>query len=111
MTTVPFDPEPTFESPVSIHVPGKGKLDLRWTFKFRNADEAHKLAAKWTKSTGKGPKKDDVIGQVLEIACAWEIAEEFTRKNLEHFFRNYPLAPLDVIDTYFRELAGARRKN
>lgn len=117
MTQVRLQPEPTFEAPVSIHVPGKGELEMRWTFKYRNEEQLKKLRVKWfgddaaKAPEGETAEKFDTIGYVMDIASGWELAEAFTRKNLEIFFRNYNGTQLKVSAAYYEELAGARRKN
>lgn len=121
MTEVRFQPEPTFQAPVKIHVPGEGEKEMRWTYKFRDVDEVAAFHRKWTlpfaetnpgKKKPKANKKEfDSLGYVMDMACGWELDEEFNRANLETFFRNYPTAAKKVVATYFEELAGARLKN
>ncbi|HEY0684765.1 MAG TPA: phage tail assembly chaperone [Steroidobacter sp.] len=113
MTEVRLQPEPTFEAPVKIHVPGKGELEMNWTFRYRNAEEVLKFQRKWTGGEGSRKKTDDFdsIGYIMDMAAGWELTEEFNKKNVETFFRNYPTSATKVVSTYFEELAGARRKN
>jgi hypothetical protein len=46
MTDLKLTPEPTFEAPVKVHVPGKGEVEMTWTFKYRDADEMAALCEK-----------------------------------------------------------------
>lgn len=132
MTEVRFQPEPTFEAPVPIYVPGKGDLQLRWTFKYRDSSEVGSFVRDWLHVPERGETKSksskrrteaqdstkpmpkvttDPIGYVMAFAVGWELDEEFSKENLSAFFLRYPQAALDVARIYYAELSGARRKN
>lgn len=121
MTEVRFQPEPTFEAPVHIHVPGKGEQPMLWTFKYRDVDEVVAFQKKWARPidkaapAGKKPKardrEFDGIAYIMDLACGWQLEEEFSRENLETFFKHYPTSVGKVVAVYFAELSGVRLKN
>jgi hypothetical protein len=117
MTDLKLTPEPTFEAPVKVHVPGKGEVEMTWTFKYRDADEMAALCEKM-QAKGRAAEKSkkratraDLIAATLDIASGWSLEEAFTEKNLDTFFLHYPKSFIDIQAAYFEEYKGARRKN
>lgn len=124
-TTVFLQPDPTFDCPVEIHVPGKGPASMTWTFRHLKASEIEKIQKKWgvsdveaavvkaadSKKDAKASKTFDPIAYLMEFAHGWELKEDFTKKNIELFFDFYPTAWVKTLEVYWAERVGARRKN
>ena len=123
--TVMLQPEPTFEAPVEIHVPGKGATPMTWTFRHLKASEIEKIQKKWgvsdvetaaakaadSKKDAKAAKSFDPVAYLMEFAGGWELKEDFSKRNVEVFFDYYPAAWLETLRVYWSERVGARRKN
>lgn len=105
MAKLTLDPDPTFQAPVPIHVPGKGPIDVTFTFRYRDTDEVKKLNKECAE------KKPSDVDFILKLASGWELDEEFDKKNLAILFKKYPGAATLISAVYFAELIGARRKN
>lgn len=118
---VMLQPEPTFKASVQIHVPGQGPTEMEWTFVYRSQKELQRLSQKWNSvaNAEDKAKQDDLrtiaaknaIAAVMDLAKGWELDEPFNRKNVELFFDHYPTAWIRILEKYFDEVYGARRKN
>lgn len=95
--------EPTFVAPVAIPVPGDKPVPVKFTFKWRNADE---LEA-WAKDNAK--KTDAEL--VLSMCSGWELDDEWTAENIEALCKKYQQAGAALVQAYAAELRGARAKN
>jgi hypothetical protein len=105
MAKIRLEPNPTFDWPVSIPRPGLEPVSVRFTFRHRSRTDV--LA--WVDSIGKDQKVD--IDQVMDVAVGWELDDPFTRENVELLCENYGGASRAILETYLRELRGAREKN
>lgn len=105
MAKLKLEPNPTFDAPVSIPRPGLDPVDVRFTFRHRTRSAV--LA--WIESIGKDQKAD--IDQVMDVASGWELDDAFTREHVEALCENYGGASRAILETYLRELRGAREKN
>lgn len=95
--------EPTFEEKVGIPVPGKGVVDVMFTFKHRTKDEFKKFIAE--------SKDVDGVEYVLKVASGWEFTDDFNKKNIAMLLQNYHGAENAIATTYTKSLIGARVKN
>jgi hypothetical protein len=100
---VSLEPDAAFMADVGIHVPGKGTVEVTFTFKHRGKKE---LDAFLKESKGK-----DDAAYIMMIASGWELEEEFNKKNVETFITKRHGSALAITDTYFSELLGAKEKN
>ena len=99
-----INPDPTFTVDVEITIPGKretGTIPL--TFKYLTRDE---LRVFW--DDNKGKPDTEVMSQLI---LGWGLGEEFTQGNLETFFKNYPVAAIEIAGDYQRLLLESRVKN
>lgn len=94
---------PTFKRDVSIPVPGDRPANINFTFKHKTRDELRDFVA--------GLEGREDLEVVLEVASAWGIDEAFEEDNVEILLQNYPGAALAIIDTYLKEVSGARKGN
>lgn len=94
---------PTFKADVSIPVPGGRPANVSFTFKHKTRDELKDLLA--------GLEGREDVDVVLEITTGWGIDEAFEEDNVAILLQNYPGAALAIIDTFLKEVSGARRGN
>lgn len=95
--------EPTFEEKVGIPVPGKGAVDVLFTFKHRTKDELQKFLKDTEQLKG--------AEYVMKLISGWEFTDEFNKKNVEIFLQNYHGAEIAIAVGYAKALSGARLKN
>lgn len=96
--------EPTFEAKVPIHVPGKGPVDMSWTFKHRDRKELDQFLA------GESQGLEDVA-YILAIASGWGLTEPFNAENIGIFLGEYHAAARAIANKYLHELSGVKEKN
>lgn len=98
-----LDADPTFKAKVGIPVPGRGTVDVEFTFKHRTRDEFTEFL----------DQKKDIPGveYVQEVANGWAFKDAFTPDNITRLLQNYHGALHAIATTYTRELIGARIKN
>jgi hypothetical protein len=103
MAKFALKPSPTFKAKVEVPVPGAKAAQVEFTFRHRTREEL----ASWLEAIeGKTGKE-----VVLEAACGWELEEPFDAENVAALLDNYIGAFQAVLDTYLKQLAGAREKN
>lgn len=95
--------EPTFEEKVGIPVPGKGIVDVLFTFKHRTKDEFKKFVEE--------SKDVDGVDYVLKVATGWQFTDDFNKKNVTTLLQNYHGAENAIATAYTKALIGARAKN
>lgn len=95
--------EPTFEEKVGIPVPGKGVVEVGFTFKHRTKDEFKKFVEESQASDG--------VDYVLKVALGWEFTDDFNKKNIATLLQSYHGAENAIATTYTKSLIGARVKN
>lgn len=98
-----LEAEPTFKTKVGIPVPGRGDVDVEFTFKWRSKDE-------WKAFLEQAKDMEDVK-YVMEVAIAWQLNDAFTPENIAKLLQKYQGAAHAIAVTYTRELIGARLKN
>jgi len=98
-----FIPDPTFQCPVNIPVPGKEEVPVVFTFKYRTRDESARYREE--------ARDYNDVQVIMSLAEGWELDEEFNEANVEALCNTYPSMGLRVLTTYFAELMGARQKN
>ena len=103
MAKLKLNPEPTFKAKVGIPVPGRGVVPVEFTFNYRTREQT----LEWIEATRNAKDTDSI----MDCACAWELDDEFNLENVERFCNSYAGAGFAVVDTYLRELSGARRGN
>lgn len=103
MAKISLVPNPTFDYPVAIPVPGSDPVKVRFTFKHRSRKD---VAAWWEASKEKSDAE-----MVLDCVTGWELDDEFTPQNVERLCESYAGAALAILNTYAAELRGAREKN
>ncbi len=106
MAKLTLTPEPSFDATVKIHVPGKGRVPVKFTFKHRTRQQAKALY----EDTRDG-KFDSDAELVLALATGWELEDKFTAENVGLLVDSYAGAAGDILSTYFDELRGAREGN
>lgn len=94
---------PTFKRDVSIPVPGDRPANVNFTFKHKTRDDLRTFV--------EGLEGREDLDVVLELASGWGIDEPFTDDNMGVLLQNYPGAALAIIDTYLKEVSGARKGN
>lgn len=97
---------PTFRAKVPIPVAGAAPVLVEFEFKHRTFDQMQE----W--STGKEAKDRSNLDTVMGCALGWfEMDVEFSRENVATFLQNYIAAGGVIVETYMRELGGARLGN
>ena len=94
---------PTFKAEVAIPVPGGRPANVSFTFKHKTRDELKELLS--------GLEGREDIDVVMEITSGWAIDEAFEEDNVAVLLQNYPGSALAIIDTFMKEVSGARRGN
>jgi hypothetical protein len=105
MAKLKLEPNPTFDYAVAIPVPGGDPVRVRFTFRHRSRTDV--LA--WVDGLKSSDTTD--VDQVMAVCAGWELDDAFTRENVEALCENYGGASRAILDTYMRELRGAREKN
>ena len=100
-------PEASFETPVSIPVPGKDKdTVIRVKFKYLDRDE---LKEYFDSLTTEGIKDEDALG---EIVLGWKgVDAEFSQENLATLLRKYPRAAEAFFTAFQKEALKAKVGN
>lgn len=94
---------PTFKADVSIAIPGGKSVNVEFTFKHRSREGFREFIESL-------PDRED-IDVIKDIASGWELEEPFNAENIEKMVENYIGSGRAIIETYMRELSGARTKN
>src|SRR5262245_796013 len=110
MAKVKLIPDPTFTAKVALPVPGKGDVDVEFTFKHRTREEMQSFIKRVNVPAGEEGALTDVQ-LVLECANGWELAGAFTEVNVKEFASRYIAGPAAVFETYVAEMSGNRLKN
>lgn len=98
------DPDPIFEAPVKIHVPGKGAGVIQVTYKYLNLEER----AAYIKALGNKTNAE----ALQEIIVSWrEIDTAYSPASLNKLLSKYDTAAKALFETFFRESSGAPEKN
>lgn len=105
MTKLKLQPEPTFRGTVKIPVPGAEAQEVTFTFRHRNREELKAL----TDSMAKGDRTD--VDQILAMATAWDLTDEFNAENVGVLVSNFYAAPRAIFYAYIEELTQAKEKN
>ena len=95
--------DPTFNAKVLIPVAGGEPVPVEFTFKHRTRD----AIAQWIKDS----ESQTDVQIIKDLATAWELEDAFTDENIDLLCQNYTGAGFAVVETYLRELRGARRGN
>lgn len=104
MATFSLVPEPTFKAKVAIPIPGKKPQNIEFTFKWRDGD----ALKEFVDALGNFDTDTDAA---MEFATGWDLADAFSRENVEKLIKNYPGAAKALVTTYLGENAGARLGN
>lgn len=101
-----LNPDPTFEAPVVIAVPGKPAAKLRLIFRHKTRDEAKAFFERAANSDEKEST------QLLEIVAGWvDVDAEFSEVALGQLLQNYHSAAQAIFEAYTGALTQARRGN
>lgn len=97
-----LQPKPTFWARVPITVPGQAKPEIvEMEFRYVPEEERQKLLS--------GRTTEDFL---LDVVIGWrDVDADFSVDNLKRLFANHARSQLDVLETFNRELFGAREKN
>ena len=94
---------PTFKEPVAIPCPGGKSVNVEFTFKHRTKEEFKEFIDGL-------PNREDV-DVIMDMASGWELDEPFDVDHVTKMSENYLGSARALIETYMRELSGARVKN
>jgi hypothetical protein len=106
MTHLKLTAAPTFDAPVEVPQLGGEKVPVRFTFKHRTQDEFRAMM----KADEAGDQREDEV-VVMEVACGWELAEEFTPENVRTFCQHFTGAGPAIAAAYLKAFAKARLGN
>lgn len=98
-----IDPNPTFRFPVAIPVPGGQAADVVFTFRHKTKTEMNDLI-----------KRAETLSEVdliMEVACGWELVDQFTTENVTRMIDNYIGSAGAIFSAYIGELTKVREKN
>ena len=99
MTAIKLTADPTFDAAVSIPVPGKSPVAVRFTFKHRTAEELQEFL---------GPHDRDDVDYVMDACEGWELTDDWNRENVAALLTNYHAAARAIATTYLTELPGTQ---
>jgi hypothetical protein len=103
MAKLQLDAAPTFQADVGIPVAGGEPVPVKLTFKHRTKAELEKFIK------GRAEKSD--VDSFLDMVTAWDLEDDFTKKNVEKLLQNYIGAALATFHAYIDQLVQARRGN
>lgn len=101
-TKFSLDPEPTFETTVTIPVPG-GSAPVKWRFKFFDREQYVALFS------SEKPLPDDEL--VLAITDGWGLADEFSSESVRKLLNKYQKAASAIVSKFVDEIGPARLGN
>lgn len=78
-------------------------MNVEFTFKHRSKEQFREFFE------GVADRED--VDVIQDIASGWELEEPFDAENIEKMAENYLGSARAIIETYMRELSGARTKN
>ncbi len=97
-------PDEKFFASVPVPVPGKGTQPLEVEFRHQGKE----AAAAWFGSIG----GRDPAEALADVVTGWRNADApFSHEALRDLLSNYPQAGMAMLETYARELVGARLGN
>lgn len=103
MAKITLTASPTFKANVPIPVPGGKTAAVEFIFKAQT-----KTAFKEFVDGLKDREDPEVI---LQITSGWDLEEPFSKENVEKMLEQYIGSSFAIIETYIKELTGARTKN
>lgn len=103
MAKLKLKADPTFKAKVAIPVAGAEPAEVEFTFKHRTREDLEAFIQ------ASAARSD--ADTVMEMASGWELADAFTKENVELLAANYIAAPRAVFDKYVEELVKARLGN
>lgn len=94
---------PTFKAKVGVPVAGGDPVEVEFTFKHRTKTALEE----WVNA--RAIRSD--VESVTDMACGWELAEEFNPVNVGTLIENYAGAGLAMFKVYVDQLIQARLGN
>jgi len=94
--------DPKFRAKVAIPLAGGDPVEVEFVFKHRT-----RTALKEFIESRAGVSDIDTL---FEIACGWELEDEFSKENLNTLLENYAGSALAIYQTYRDELVKSRPK-
>lgn len=102
----------TFKAEVPIHVPGEPEpVHVEFIFKGKSRDEFREFMERVRKPDKETRDNESNVGQVLEIACGWDLEDAWGEESLHKMEQSYIGSCHQVLMTYIAEMSGARAKN
>ena len=99
-----IDPNPTFNAPVSVHVPGQGSGSFIAEFVYLDKEAR--------KDYFEGLPGKSNLEALAEIVVGWnEMDAPFSHDNLQKLLNKYDTAAKGFFKAFFDELTGAAAKN
>lgn len=98
-----LQPNPTFKAKVEIPAAGGEPESIEFTFKHRSRKVLQDYIA------GLADKSDADL--IMDVACGWELTDEFNLENVTLLSENYIKAPAAIWVAYMGELSRAKEKN
>lgn len=98
-----LNPDPTFTIAVKIPVAGGKTTAIDVTYKHMTRTEVDEYLER--------NKDRDDVESAMDIMAGWGLTEEFNQENVARLFENYGGSGRAVIQTYLREIWGAREGN
>lgn len=104
-----LQPNPTFDYPVDISIPGGDAKPITFVFKYRDAESLLAFMESMTADTKK-PRKD--IDILMDMIGGWkDVDSEFSKENLALLIKNYPLAKQEIFNGYLDAFYKGKEKN
>lgn len=103
MAKLSLSANPTFESTVQIPVPGGKPAPVKFKFKAKTKDDFK------TFLESLADRSD--VDVILEIACGWDLDDAWGKDTVVQLEQNYIGATKAVLETYIKDLSGARLGN
>lgn len=95
-------PLPDFKLPVKFVLPNGDEQRIVFTVKHRKASEIQELYQR---------ENNKDVDFIKEIACGWDLEDEFNDENVQLLVDYYPGSALALMGSYLGALAGQRVKN
>lgn len=103
LKSILLNPNPTFNATVKFAIPGEQTASIKLEFKHKNSDDVKDFIER--------VKEMEDFEAISEIVTGWDIGEPFNEENLKTLLSNYGGAARAIVNTYWREIFGAREGN
>jgi hypothetical protein len=103
MAKLSLSANPTFESTVQIPVPGSKPVPVKFKFNAKTKDEFKAFIESLAERAD--------VDVILEIASGWELEDPWGKESVTKLEQSYIGSAKAILETYIKDLSGARLGN